>query len=83
MSDTERKAPVVAEDRKDGVDEEISMELDRLRFHNVKLDVPGMPTEGLAGIVGALARELWKEQVNDLLDQYASQDPEYPINYRL
>ena len=71
------------EHHKDGIDEEISMELDRLRFHNVKLDIPSMPTEGLAGIVGALARELWNERVKWLLEQYNAQEPEVKISVRL
>ena len=73
----------VAEDHKDGVDEEISMELDRLRFHNIKLGIPGMPTEGLAGILGALVRELWNERVQWLLEQRNAQDPDVKISVRL
>lgn len=71
------------EHRVDGVDEEISMELDRLRFHNVKLNIPAMPDQNIAAVVGALAKELWKDEVNSLLDLHASQDPEYPISFRL
>lgn len=71
------------EHHKDGVDEEISIEWDRLQFHNVKLDIPVTPNEDLAAVAGALAKELWKVRVNDLLDQYASQEPEYPVNFRL
>lgn len=71
------------EHHKDGIDEEISMELDRLRFRNVKLDIPGMPTEGLAGIVGALVRELWNERVQWLLEQHNAQDPDVKISVRL
>lgn len=71
------------EHHKDGVDEEISMELDRLRFRSVNLDIPGMPTEGLAGILGALVRELWNERVQSLLEQHNAQDPEVKISVRL
>ena len=71
------------EHHKDGIDEEISMELDRLRFRNVNLDIPGMPTEGLAGILGALVRELWNERVQWLLEQHNAQDPEVKISVRL
>ena len=72
-----------AEHHKDGIDEEISMELDRLRFRSVKLDIPGMPTEGLAGILGALVRELWNDRVMELLEQYNAQNPEVKISVRL
>lgn len=67
----------------DGIDEEISMELHRLHFDNVKLDMPVMPNEGLTELVRAVAKKLWTEEVNRLLDLHASQDPEYPISFRL
>lgn len=72
-----------SEDRKDGVDEEISMELDRLEFHNVKLNIPAMSDQNLAAVAGALAKELWRYEVNSLLAQNAEQNPEYPIDFRL
>ena len=80
LQNARRETP---EDRKDGIDEEISMELDRLRFDNVKLNISAMPDQGLAAVVGALVKELWKEEVNSLLDQYDGQDPDYPTNFRL
>lgn len=70
------------EHHKDGVDEEISMELDRLQFHNVKLDMPAMPDPNLASVAGAFAKELWKVEVNSLLD-LNTEDLEYPIDFRL
>lgn len=71
------------EHHKDGVDEEISMELDRLMFHNVRLNIPGMPNKGLTKLVQAASKRLWTKEVNRLLDLHDSQDPEYPISFRL
>ena len=66
----------------DGYDEQISMELYRLHFDNVKLDIPDLPNKNQAATARAIARELWKEEVNRLLDLY-NNDSEYPINFRL
>ena len=77
---TEREVP---DHHMDGIAEEISMQWDRLRFHRVKLSIPDMLSDDLNNLVEALAKELWAKEVNRLLDLYASQDPGYPINYRL
>ena len=66
----------------DGIDEEISMELYRLHFDNVKLDIPDLPNKNQAAVARAIAKELWKEEVNRLIDRY-NQNTEYPINFRL
>ena len=66
----------------DGFDEQISMELHRLRFDNVKLDIPATSNKNQYAVAQAIARELWKEEVNRLLDLY-NNDSEYPINFRL
>lgn len=71
------------EHHKDGVGVEISMELHRLHFDNEKLDMPVMPDEGLTLLIQAVAKKLWAEEVNRLLDLHADQNPEYPINFRL
>lgn len=73
VENLQRAKENVSEDLKDGIDEEISLQWDRLCFCNVKLQIPGMPNEELAGIAGALAKEIWKDEVKSLLGSAAVQ----------